>query len=106
MTEENKVKKERVSGKMGAQIDVKAEPVTKAETMVYIGPDLTLVPQFSVFSNGVPSYLAREIEKRPVLEQLLVPVKSLSMAQEKLKVIGSKEYVLYQEAQKQVGSET
>lgn len=106
MIEENKVKKERTSGKADTQIDVKTEPVTKAETMVYIGPDLALVPQFSVFSNGVPSYLVHEIEKRPVLGQLLVPVKSLSAAQEKLKVIGSKEYVLYQEAQKQVGSET
>lgn len=106
MTEENKTKKERTLDKADIQIDVKTGTIDKTETVVYIGPDLAIVPQFSVFSNGVPSYLAREIEKRPLIGHLLVPVKSLSAAQEKLKVIGSKEYVLYQEAQKQVGSET
>lgn len=108
MTEQRKTKKERITEEPASppgQEEVKDEGAASTDSMVYIGPDLELVPQFSVFRNGIPEHLRAEILAKAILGELLVPVKELPAAQEALRTPGTKQYLLYKEAQKQVGSE-
>ena len=109
MTEQRKTKKESITVTPNSPTDqeeVKGEGTASKESVVYVGPGLELVPQFSVFRNGIPGHLRAEILAKPILGELLVPVKELPAAQEALRKPGTKQYLLYKEAQKQVGSET
>lgn len=80
------------------------EPVP-SETSVYIGPSLKTVPQFAVFSNGLSDALKAAKEDCPAIGGLIVPTAKLNEATVALKKAGSKESILFEQAQKFLGSE-
>lgn len=60
------------------------EPVKKekkVELVVYVGPTLNgIATQNTTYNNGVPETLQKEIKERPILGNLLIPIRDLSRA--------------------------
>lgn len=105
-----KSKKEQVpevqsteSKKQEVQVIDKSEE--NPSTIVYVGPDLELVPQFSVFHNGLPNHLREKVKAHPVLEKLIVKLSEMPTIEDRLSRVGSKEYLLFNAAKKQLGSD-
>ena len=68
------------------------------EPVVYIGPDIPDVKQYTVFNNGLPATLVQRIADRPFLNSLIVPVTKLAQANVELAKEGSALNVLYKKA--------
>lgn len=68
------------------------------ESMVYIGPDIPDVKQYTVFNNGLPATLVQRIADRPFFNSLIVPVTKLAQANVELAREGSALNVLYKKA--------
>ncbi|MBP1924594.1 hypothetical protein J2Z76_000447 [Sedimentibacter acidaminivorans] len=67
------------------------------ETLVYCGPSFAgRLQQFSIYKNGIPPYIDKEMEKCPSISKLFVPISKLAITREKLRNQGSKENQLYQ----------
>lgn len=55
-------------------------------TVVYIGPTIeNVVSKNIVFNNGIPKYLNDEIEKQPLIKNLIVPINQLASARNELR---------------------
>ena len=65
------------------------------EPVVYIGPDIPDVKQYTVFNNGLPAVLAQRIVEKPFFNSLIVPV---AQANAELARKGSALEVLYKKA--------
>lgn len=54
---------------------------------IYVGHTINKLSlkQFTVFCDGVPSWMQVNIKKHPTLRQLIVPVSDLTKAREQLK---------------------
>lgn len=63
--------------------------------MVYIGPDIPDVKQYTVFNNGLPATLVQKIADRPFFNSLVVPVTRLAQANADLAKEGSALNVIY-----------
>lgn len=62
----------------------------KKETVIYIGPTIkNVVATGTLYSNGLPNSLKKEMEKRPMVRSLIVPVGTLAECQRELAVPGS-----------------
>lgn len=72
-------------------VEAKPQPV-----LVYVGSSLPkgTLQQFSVFKNGIPSFLNEHIEKCPAINELMVPISQLNETRENLAVVGSREHTL------------
>lgn len=81
------------------------EQVVPLGTMVYVGPSLKTVPQFAVFSNGLPESLETATADCPAIQGLIVPTARLHEATVALKRTGSKESILFEQVQNYLGSE-
>ncbi|MDE6925406.1 MAG: hypothetical protein K2O97_05665 [Acetatifactor sp.] len=68
------------------------------EPVVYIGPDIPDVKQYTVFNNGLPAVLAQRIVEKPFFNSLIVPVTRLAQANAELARKGSALEVLYKKA--------
>lgn len=80
----------------------KKEEVTKSakgqreKTVVYIGPTIKNVASTgSVYTNGLPERLKKEMEKQPAIGELLVPVEKLAEAKRSLAMPGSALAMIY-----------
>lgn len=66
------------------------------ETVMYIGPSIKdVVLTGTLYNNGLPEPLKREIERRPVVGSMVLPVNGLSKVYRQLAVPGSAWEVLY-----------
>lgn len=75
---------------------VKNEAVQK-KTVVYIGPTIkSVVSTGTIYNNGLPESLKKEIEKLPLIGSLLIPVDGLAAAQKELATPGSALAVIYE----------
>lgn len=73
----------------------KRETVQK-KTMVYVGPTIkNVVSTGTIYNNGIPEKLTKEITKQPVVGNLLVPVEELAAAQKELSIAGSALKIIY-----------
>lgn len=55
-------------------------------TVVYIGPTIeNVVSKNIVLNNGIPKYLNDEIEKQPLINNLIVPIGQLASARNELR---------------------
>lgn len=81
------------------------EQIIPLGTVVYVGPAMKTVPQFSVFSNGLPKALEVVKVDFPAIEGLIVPTTRLNEATVALKRTGSKESILFEQVQNYLGSE-
>ena len=78
----------------------KAMPATKAqEAVVYIGPDIPGVKQYTVYNNGLPDVLKEKREGLPFLKSLVVPVSRLAWAATELAEEGSALGIIFGKAQ-------
>ncbi len=68
------------------------------EPVVYIGPDIPDVKQYTVFNNGLPAILIQKIADKPFFNSLVVPVTKLAQANVDLAKEGSALNVLYKKA--------
>lgn len=72
------------------QVSVRPQPI------VYCGPSLfNILPQFTVFNNGIPQHLKEHIEKCPAIQELIVPVSELQACRKSIEKQGSKENTMY-----------
>lgn len=81
------------------------EQIIPLGTVVYVGPAMKTVPQFAVFSNGLPKALEVAKVDCPAIEGLIVPTTRLNEAMVALKQTGSKESILFEQVQNYLGSE-
>lgn len=66
------------------------------ETVIYIGPSVkNVVTTGTLYNNGLPDILKKEMEKQPVIGNLIIPVSGLAAAQKELKTPGSALAVIY-----------
>lgn len=74
---------------------VKNEAVQK-KTVVYIGPTIkNVVSTGTIYNNGLPEPLKKEMEKLPMIGSLLIPVDRLAAAQKELATPGSALAIIY-----------
>lgn len=68
------------------------------EPQIYVGPNVGQgrLAAYTVFREGIPSYLADLQDKHPELNDLIVPVSSLSAVRVKVSKPGTQEYQAYQ----------
>lgn len=71
---------------------------TPVETVIYCGPTLprAKLVSMSVFKNGLPEYVQRQIEACPEIDKLIVPISSLAETRTLIGVRGTEENRLYQ----------
>lgn len=75
---------------------VKSEVVQK-KTVVYIGPTIkSVVSTGTIYNNGLPESLKKEIEKLPLIGSLMIPVDGLATAQKELATPGSALAIIYE----------
>ena len=73
----------------------KKETVQK-ETVIYIGPSIkNVVSTGSLYKNGLPDVLEKEMKKQPVIGSLIIPISGLAAAQKELATPGSALAVIY-----------
>ncbi|MGF9822624.1 hypothetical protein ABE430_08895 [Brevibacillus agri] len=79
----------------------KDEPKEEAKALIYCGPALPngILSRFAVYRGGIPKHLDEHLKKCPSLEQLFVPVDSLSSTLLAIETMGTAEHALYQEVQ-------
>ncbi len=83
-----------------AKKEARAKPVPKKEadreTVMYVGPSIRGVAcTGTLYRNGLPEVLKREMERRPAVGGLVGPVSALAAAQRQLATPGSALAVLY-----------
>lgn len=67
------------------------------QILVYVGPSLRNIVQAGTsFCSGYPPKLREEIERRPYLLELMVPVQHLAEARRKLRDPGSSMRQIYE----------
>lgn len=77
----------------------KAEDIVKKGTVVYIGPSLRgVADRNTIYNNGLPKELTGEIEKKPSLANLLVPLPQLAEAMKQINTRQGAYYAFYQKA--------
>ena len=64
--------------------------------VIYIGPSLVggKLDQHSIFRNGIPDYLEKDMENCPVIKELIIPVNELAEARKNLMISGTRENAL------------
>ncbi len=70
----------------------------KKGTVMYIGPTIkNVVITGTLYNNGLPEPLVREMEKQPAVGSLVVPVGELAAAQKELATPGSALATIYRQ---------
>lgn len=71
--------------------------VNKQGPLIYLGPNLpsSMLNRFTVFSNGMPSYLNKVFEDCPDVQKLFVPVEKLAEVLEKINKTGTPYHTWY-----------
>lgn len=71
--------------------------------VIYVGPNIfTLAMQkFQVFTNGIPVYVQRAIEKIPEIKKLIIPVEELEKMRARIAKAGTKEARIFYKVQKE-----
>ena len=87
-------KKQPQTIKKDATKEVRKESVI----VVYIGPDIPGVKQYTVFNNGLPDALKEKIKEHPFFNSLVIPVDKLANANIELAKEGSALNILYRKA--------
>ncbi len=68
-------------------------------TVIYLGPAIAgVVVPGTVYNNGLPAMLEKEVEKCPALQKLLVDVRSAGQMRKELKNPQSAAGICYQKA--------
>ena len=66
--------------------------------LVYIGPNTKKLPQYAVYSNGLPKEAQEYIKQCPALAALFVPVSKLHEVQANIQDSASAESIFYAKA--------
>lgn len=67
----------------------------KQETLVYCGTSINgELPQFAIFTNGIPQQLETRIKECPSIKTMFYPVEKLSEVRARLKIQGTREHSL------------
>lgn len=73
---------------------VKANTVTVQKTVIYIGETLPNLQKYTIFNNGIPQFVAAEIEKCSAIGELIVPISDYSAVKEQLTKKGTRYHTL------------
>lgn len=68
------------------------------EPVIYIGPDIPGVKQYSVYNHGLPDALKEKAKEHPVFLSLIIPVGKMPQANKELLRKGSALNVLFEKA--------
>ncbi|WP_163538303.1 hypothetical protein [Gracilibacillus sp. YIM 98692] len=69
----------------------------KSTTVIYAGPSLKDLKQYSVFTGELPTYI-KNYQENNILKALFIPVSNFSKFRRQVKVEGSKENQIYKKA--------
>lgn len=68
----------------------------EGRTVMYVGPTIrNVVAAGSLYSNGLPEKLKKEMEKQPLIKELVVPVERLAEVKKELAIPGSGMAIIY-----------
>ena len=72
------------------------------EPVIYVGPNLLSlgVMQFQVYSDGLPEFVKRAVQRIPEIKALIVPVEELEKTRSKLDDAGTYENRIFKKIQK------
>ena len=73
-------------------------PEKQQGIVVYIGPDIPGVKQYTTYNAGLPDALKEEIKEHPFFNSFVVPVEKLAKASAELAKEGSALSILYRKA--------
>lgn len=82
----------------GTLSNLKSKVSTKKEenvALIYVGPTIKSLAQYSVFNNGIPPYIESKFERCPELRSLFLPVNEFPSRQGDLNRVGSELNVSY-----------
>ena len=75
---------------------------TKNSQVVYIGPTLKgIVTKNTIFASGIPSEVKEQLNKYPILNKLVIPIKNLPKVNMEMQT-GGAHSVLYARAVEQI----
>lgn len=83
---------------MASRVKRETEKIQEEKKMVYCGPHLAGMPQFTVLM-GIPQFMQIHIASCPAVERLIVPLEKLNSTRLKLLVKGSYEQKMYLQIQ-------
>lgn len=77
----------------------KKATVKKVEPLIYCGPNLKngLLSRYTVFQNGIPDYITKDIEACPVIKNLFVEIKQFIEVENKIAILGTAENAWFNE---------
>lgn len=76
-----------------ASTEEKAEE-KEVETVIYAGPSIKNLQQYTIFNNGIPSILKEDIKACPAIKGLIVPVAKLAETEARMIQQGTREFIL------------
>lgn len=93
MSEKDQVKKTTTSTKE------KANVAKKEEHLIYCGPNLpkAALNQFTIFKNGIPKHLDKQLEDCKIINKLFVPVNQFASKWETIQTNGTPENTWYKQ---------
>ncbi len=94
----SETKKEETAAKVqGAKTKSAAKrEEARNEPVIYIGPSIKNVASTgTVYNNGLPDALQKEMERQQVLKSLVIPVSGLADAQREINTPGSAMNLIY-----------
>lgn len=83
--------------KKQVSINKKTKEMSK-EAVVYIGPDISGVKQYTTYNAGIPDALKDKIKEHPFFNAFVIPVGKLAWANAEIEKQGSALNILYQKA--------
>lgn len=72
---------ELVGDAIESVVEEKFPGTIKPEKYMYVGPPTKLLPKFTIYEGGLPSFLKDHLEKCPALKALFVPPANIADVQ-------------------------
>lgn len=72
------------------------EKKQEIQSLIYIGPTLPNLVQYSAFTNGMPKYIESKFERCPQLRSLFLPIEDFPDRQNEVSRIGSELNTAYE----------
>lgn len=76
-----KASPEQVGDAIESVVEEKFPGIIKPEKFMYVGPPTKLLPRYTIYEGGLPTFLNEHLEKCPALKALFVPPSSITETQ-------------------------
>ncbi|WP_106494884.1 hypothetical protein [Lentibacillus sp. Marseille-P4043] len=70
----------------------------KPATLIYCGPTLNGLPQYSTYIGELPTNAKKHYDKSQAVQELFIKVDELASTKQKVKKVGTRENLFYKKA--------